>query len=40
MSPARCNPIWPPCIHELHALMVGLLVGVLVAADNWPRTNI
>jgi hypothetical protein len=30
MSPARCNPIWPPCIHEIHAIVVGLLVGLLV----------
>jgi len=31
MAPARCDPIWPLCIHEIHALVVGLLVGVLVA---------
>jgi hypothetical protein len=30
MSPARCNPIWPLCIHEIHAIVVGLLVGLLV----------
>jgi hypothetical protein len=32
MSPARCNPIWPLCIHEAHAIVVGLLVGLLAFA--------
>ena len=29
MAPVRCNPIWPPCIHEVHALMVGMAVGLI-----------
>lgn len=29
MAPTRCNPIWPPCIHEIHTIIVGLAVGVI-----------